>query len=141
MNYLNPIDWLKFFHKIRFLHFAAVGITGVAINLALTWTFVEFFFGREKYFYGYLIGLTANTIYNFTLHTIVTYKTKKNHSKRFLAFVTYTALYTVVQASLVKWLTPIIGIDYYIFVIAFIIACGSIVTFTLFKFWLFKERD
>lgn len=140
MNYFNPLDWLKLFYRVRLLHFLLVGGTGVLLNLLMTWFFTEFFFGLEGYFYGYLIGLSVNIVYNFLLHTHVTYKTKKEHMKRFRWFVAYTLVFTFIQALLVRWLTPLIGLEYYLFVIATIIAIGSIITFLIFKLWLFKEK-
>lgn len=140
--YTTGMNILKYFYKVRFLHFLFVGGTGVLINLLLTWIFTEFVFGLEQYFYGYLIGLFANLVYNFTLHTILTYKTTKKHILRFQIFIVYSLVMSFVQAGVIKVITPIIGLRFYLIVIATVILVFSIINFLVFKLWLFKEdRD
>ncbi len=124
----------------RFAHFFAVGSSGVLINLALTAFFAELVFGREQYFSAYLIGLSANLLYNFILHTIVTFKTKDKHFRRLVIFVAYSLTLAYVQARVVKTLTELIGIDWYLVVIAGVIMVFSILTFILFKLVLFRAE-
>lgn len=138
LRFLNPLWWLAFLHKTRYIHFFIVGATGVALNLAITAFFTELVFGREQYFTGYLIGLAANLLYNFGLHTVVTFKTKDRHGRRLVIFVAYSLILAYIQAQLVKWLTAIVGVDWYLVVIAGVILSFSVVTFVLFKLVLFK---
>ncbi len=136
---INPLWWLKLMARLRYLHFFVVGATGVAINLGLTAFFAELVFGRENYFSAYLIGLFVNLLYNFILHTVVTFKTKDKHATRLMIFLAYSLVLTYVQAYLVKHITAWVGVNWYLVVIASVILIFSIVTFLLFKFVLFRE--
>jgi putative flippase GtrA len=140
-NLINPLWWLKLMVRLRYAHFFVVGATGVAINLALTAFFAELVFGRENYFPAYLIGLFVNLLYNFILHTIVTFKTKDKHAMRLMIFLGYSLVLTYVQAYLVKHITVWVGINWYLVVIASVIFFFSIITFLLFKFVLFQKDE
>jgi putative flippase GtrA len=140
-DYLNPLWWWRFLHRTRYLYFFAVGMTGVAINLGLTAFFAELVFGREHYFRAYLIGLAANLLYNFTLHTLVTFKTKGNHMRRLTIFVLYSLMLAWAQAQLVRLLTDFFGLNWYLVLIASIIFVFSLMTFFLFKFVLFVLHE
>ena len=137
-NFLNPLWWYRLLHSTRYLHFLVVGVTGVAINLGITAFLTELVFGREQYFSAYLIGLAANLLYNFILHTRVTFKTKGNHARRLAIFMAYSLCLAYIQAQCVKWLTAHVGVDWYLVVIASVIFFFSMLTFLLFKFVLFK---
>lgn len=139
-EYLNPRSGITFLLETRYLHFFMVGATGVVLNLALTAFFAELVFGREHYFNAYLIGLLINLLYNFALHTFVTFKTSSNHLYRLSVFFIYSLTLAYVQAYIVKHLTDWIGINWYIVIIASVIFIFSIITFLLFKFVLFKEE-
>lgn len=139
-NFLSPTWWFHLLLSSRYLHFFAVGITGVAINLVLTALFAELVFGREQYFSAYLIGLATNLLYNFVLHTVVTFKIKGKHMQRLFIFVAYSLALAYVQAQCVKWLTELIGVDWYLVVIASVILAFSVMTFILFKFVLFRQK-
>lgn len=137
-RYLDPWWWWEFLHTLRFTHFFAVGATGVAINLGVTAFFAELVFGREEYFAAYLIGLSANLLYNFALHTAVTFKTKDKHIQRLTLFMAYSLGMAYLQAQVVRSLTALVGIDWYLLVIGLVILVFSLCTFVLFKFVLFK---
>lgn len=141
LKLLHPVEFIRLLIVHRYAHFFAVGATGVFINLSITAFFAELVFGREHYFSAYLVGLGANLIYNFVLHTAVTFKTKTNHARRLAIFVAYSLALTYLQAYLVKTITPIVGIDFYLLVIASVILVFSVATFVLFKFVLFREGD
>lgn len=138
-KYLNPYWWFTFLRETRYLHFFIVGTTGIALNLALTAFFAELVFGRARYFNAYLIGLFANLLYNFVLHTLVTFKTNGNHLRRLSIFFAYSLTLAYLQAYAIKHLTDWIGVNWYIIIIASVIFVFSIVTFLLFKFVLFKK--
>lgn len=125
----------------RITQFVFVGGSGVVLNLAIVFLLTEFYFGQDNYFYAYLIGLGTNIIYNFTLHTIVTFQTQTHHSLRFIGFGIYTIAMSFLQAIVVKNLVNLIGTQYYLLIIASIISIFSLVTFVLFKFVLFKKKS
>ena len=135
----HPLRFIEFLHSSRYMHFFVVGVTGVAINLGITAFFAELVFGRENYFSAYLIGLSANLLYNFVLHTFVTFKTKGGHVTRLSIFLGYSLALAYIQAQVVKTVTAMLGFNWYLVVIASVIFFFSIVTFVLFKFVLFKE--
>lgn len=138
-KYFNPYWWFTFLRETRYLHFFIVGTTGVALNLALTVFFAELVFGRENYFNAYIIGLVANLLYNFVLHTLVTFKTKGRHLQRLSIFFAYSLMLAYIQSYVVKHLTELVGVNWYIIVIASVILVFSVITFLLFKFVLFKS--
>ena len=140
-NYLNSKRWFIFLNQTRGLHFFLVGVTGVALNLTLTALFAEFVFGRANYFNAYLIGLFANLLYNFVLHTRVTFKTRGNHVRRLCIFFVYSLALAYLQAQIIKYLTDLVGVNWYIVVISSVIFVFSFVTFILFKFVLFKNEN
>ncbi len=139
-NYLNPRLWFTFLRETRYLHFFVVGATGAALNLAFTAFFAELVFGRTHYFNAYLIGLFVNLLYNFVLHTLVTFKTSGKHLYRLSMFFIYSLTLAYVQAYMVKHLTDWIGVNWYIIIIASVIFVFSIITFLIFKFVLFKKE-
>ncbi len=139
INFFNPLDWYRFFSKIRFVSFLLVGGTGVLLNLTIVTVLTEFFLGRELYFYSYLIGLFSNLTYNFILFTKITFKTKKNHKKRYVVYITYSLIMSFIQAITVRHIVNVVGVDFYLIVIASIIFVFSIINFMNFKLWLFKD--
>lgn len=126
--------------EYKYLHFFLTGTSGVALNLFVTWALTTFVFGLHGYFKAYIIALAANLAYNFTLHTKVTFGTKEGHGRRFVLFVAYSLVLTALQAFVVRTVTPVVGLEYYLFVIATTTAMFSCVTFVFFKFFLFYER-
>jgi putative flippase GtrA len=138
-NSLNPFFMFKLLYKYNYIYFFIVGIIGLIINLSTVYILTEYFFGLENYYLGYLFGLTLNLIFNFTFHTILTFKTKKNHKKRFILFIIYSLLLTFLQAVTVKIVTPIVGLEYYLVVIASFILIFSTITFLFFKLYLFRN--
>lgn len=135
-----PLKIAAFLHRIRYLHYFAVGVSGVALNLGITVVLTELVFGRERYFSAYVIGLAAGLLYNFTLHTIVTFKTKDRHTSRLLFFLAYSLTLTYVQARVVKAITDTVGVDWYALVIATVILTFSVLTFIVFKLFVFRNR-
>jgi hypothetical protein len=125
--------------KTKYLHFFATGVTGVLINLFATWFLTTFVFGLENYFSGYTIGIVLNLAFNFTVHTIVTFKARRHVFQRMLGFTAYSISMTLFQAWVVKTITPIVGLQWYLGVIASVIFIFSIVTFLLFKYFLFRD--
>lgn len=127
--------------RYGYLHFFATGVTGVLINLGLTWLLTTFVFGIERYFTAYLFGIVANLLFNFTLYSIAIFKTEHDHIKRLGVFVLYSLAMTWMQASLVKVVTPLVGLEFYLIVIAITILAFSFLNFFIFKLALFRERS
>ena len=124
----------------KYLHFFVTGTSGVVLNLFVTWFLTTFVFGLQNYFKAYVIALAVNLVYNFALHTKVTFGTKGGHGRRFVWFTVYSLALTALSAYIVRTVTPIVGLEYYLFVIAATIAVFSCVTFVFFKFFLFREK-
>jgi putative flippase GtrA len=138
-NFFNLFLWWNLFWRLKITQFVLVGGTGVLIQLVVTWGFTNFVFGLDKYYIGYSIGLSLNLIYNFVMHTFVTFSAKRGHGKRFIGFIIYSLLMTLLQYLIVRGLVYLVGEKWYLLVIATVVLVFSIVTFLLFKFWLFKE--
>lgn len=138
-SYFNPFNIYYYLLNSRLYHFILVGGTGVLLNLGLTIFFAEFVFGRQDYFYAYLIGLFSNLAYNFSLHSLVTFKTQDSHLLRFFIFIIYNLLISGLQAFIIKSTVDILGIDYYILVILGVIGTFFLINFLISKLWLFKN--
>lgn len=134
---LTHIKTILFRHK--YLHFFATGASGVAINLLTTWLLTTFVFGLSRYFTAYVIGTAFNLLYNFTLHTLVTFKTTSRHFVRLVGFVVYSLVFAFFQTMFVKYVVSKVGVHYYLVVIATTIFVFSTVSFLVFKFFLFRE--
>ena len=133
--------WLRQLKENRIILFVLTGGSGVLLNLAMTAALTEFYYGREGYFRAYLIGLVVNIIYNFALHSRYTFATKKGHKRRFVVFVLYNFAMTVLQSFAIKGLVHAVGVDYYLPVIAVVIASFSFVTYLIYRFWLFHSPE
>lgn len=139
LGVLNPFFIWSLLIRHRYTHFFLIGISGVAINLSVSWVGTELFFGKERYFQAYLIGVSANLVFNFVFHTIVTFQTEQKHVQRFFWFVIYSLTMTAFQAWLVKTVIAFVGVQFYLVVIASIILIFSGITFVLFKLILFRK--
>jgi len=129
----------QFLRKHRLLHFVFTGGSGALLNLGITALLSELVFGRESYFFAYLIGLLVNFIYNFVLHTLLTFRVRQGHARRLKAFLLYNVGMTVFQAALVKLLVRRFGVDFYLPVIALVILSFSAVTYCYYRFSLFRQ--
>ena len=164
LDNLSNLDFaVKLLLKTRYPHFFLVGITGVALNLFLSWFFVELVFLKSKYLlfnmqfksstFGVIIGETAHLIYNFVFHTIFTFRTKKQHKTRFVIFVIYSLIITylatlpaiLIVRNLFEHIFPIINLNFligieYLAAACFVIPLFSFFNFAVFKIWLFKDK-
>ncbi len=136
----SPLEMLAIMNRYRFIHFLVIGGTGVVINLGVTWFLTTFFFGLEDYFTAYICGLIANLLFNFVLYSKVVFGTSRDHTRRLIVFMIYSICMASFQAWLVSVLVPLIGLKFYLIVIAGVIGFFSIVNFFIFKLSLFKER-
>lgn len=131
-------DWLVELAE-TYASFVITGVSGAALNLLVTWSLTEYVFGVQNYFYGYLCGLAVNLTYNFIRHSFVTFNTSGDHATRFAAFITYSLAMAALQAFAVDAVVGWVGEEYYLVVIALVIAVFSTVTFLLCEYWLFTE--
>ncbi len=138
-NFLNVFLWIKVFWKHNVIQFLLVGGSGVLLQLIVTWLLTSFVFGLEKYYIGYTFGLSLNLIYNFILHTFFTFKAKNGHGRRFIGFIVYSLFMAMLQYLIVRGLVYLFGNSWYLVVISGVILICSIITFIIFKFWLFRE--
>ena len=127
--------------RYRYVHFFVTGSAGVLINLLITSILTEFFLGRENYFTAYIFGIMANLFFNFSVYTLHTFRTTTRHLKRFAIFIFYSLAMTYIQALIVKTITPVIGVDFYLFVIGGVILFFSVFNFLVFKMALFYESN
>lgn len=138
-NIFNIALWIKMFWKLKVIQFLLVGGTGVLIQLLTTFILTEYVFELKLYYIGYSIGLILNLIYNFFMHTYFTFKTKKSHGKRLTGFIGYSLIMILFQYSVVRWIIWMVGEKWYLLVISTTILIFSIISFLIFKLWLFKE--
>lgn len=139
-SFCNLIRVLEIIKKYRFLHYFIIGCSGVILNLLIIWLLTHFIFGLKQYFTAYLIGITFNLLYNFTAYTLVVFSTKRRHFLRLCIFIVYSLGLTFLQAHIIKTITPIIGLRWYLLVIASVIFIFSFLSFLIFKLSLFKEK-
>jgi putative flippase GtrA len=128
-KYLSPRWWFLFLYKLRAFHFAFVGGSTFLLHVGLTVIFEKFWLGAEKFYYAYTLALVLSLLYNFVMHTIVTYKTKKRHLARFGTFVVYTVIINIFQNIFVKLGTNHFGVAYRYYVMAGVIILQSIADF------------
>ena len=131
--FLSPLQVYRLLVRHRALQFFVVGSCGVGINLGITWLLTTFVFGLQNYFLAYLFGITANLSFNFTLYTLAIFKTRERHARRLIIFVLYSLTMASIQATIVRTVTPLVGIEWYLGVSA-----GTIFMFSIFNFFVFK---
>src|SRR3989344_1565880 len=127
-----------FLFQQKYMHFFVTGVTGVLLNMLVTWLLTKFVFGVERYFIGYIVGAGVNLLYNFSLHTIITFQTTERHMERFVRFIGFSLLSAGVQIIIVRTIVSIVGKEYYLIVIAGTIFMLSILSFLFFKHSLFN---
>ena len=137
---LHPLQLVHILLRHRFLHFLVAGGGGALIGLGLTWLLTTFVLGLENYFTAYLIGTGATLVFNFTMYSLVIFKTSRAHVRRLLVYFFYIVSIIAVQATLVKTITPLVGLRWYLLVIATLIGLFSVVNFMAFKLSIFKEH-
>ncbi len=136
----SPRQVTSLLMRYGYFQFFAVGGTGVVIDLGITWALTTYVYGAEHYFTAYLIGISVNLLWNFVLYSFTIFKTKGDHARRLVIFVGYSIFITWVNTLIVQWLVGLIGVRYYLEVIALVILVLSTINFFVFKLSLFKER-
>ena len=121
-----------------FLKFSFSSGLGVLTNLLITFALTEFLFGRDNYFYAYMIGLTVGLLVQFILHIKYTFKISNNISQKFQLFMSYSVIMTLIQAITVRSITSFIGVNYYIFIITFVICIFYFINYIINKIIIFK---
>lgn len=124
--------------RLRIVRFLAVGVSAVALHLLVTYLLTTFVFGLQGYFYGYSIGLILTLCYNYVLHSVYTFERQKMNTSRFFLFIAVTLTISLLQAATVKIVTPLVGLEWYLVSIFFVVISYSALTFLFLKFWLFR---
>lgn len=137
----EPFHLIDVLLRHRFIHFLFVGGGGLVIGLGVTWLLTTFLFGLEGYFTAYLIGTAAALAFNFTMYTLVIFRTSREHMRRLVVYFVYIVVVIIIQAIIVKMLTPRIGLEWYLIIITVVIGIFSVINFLVFKLSIFKERD
>lgn len=137
---LTPWRLVDILLRHRFVHFLVVGGGGAVLGLSITWALTTYVYGLQNYFIAYLIGTGAALAFNFTLYSLVIFKTSRQHARRLVVYFVYIVSIISFQSALVKIITPLVGLQWYLVVIATLIGILSIVNFMAFKLSIFKER-
>ena len=138
---LQPSRIIDILFRHRFIHFLIVGGGGLFIGLGVTWLFTAFVFGLEGYFTSYLIGTAAAIAFNFTLYTYFIFRTSREHSRRLAIYFIYIVAVITIQAQIVKTVTPLLGLEWYLAVITLVIGIFSVINFFVFKLSIFRDRE
>lgn len=143
------ISWRLVFHpfrvvdillRYRFMHFLVVGGGGAILGIGLTWLLTTFVFGLGGYFSAYLVGTAVALAFNFTMYSLVIFRTSQKHMRRLSVYFVYILGIILIQAVCVKTLTPLVGLRFYLLVIVFVIGFFSLINFLVFKLSIFKEH-
>ena len=138
--FLSPARIYEFLLRHRFLHFFVVGVCGVGANLFVTWILTAFVFGISGYFTAFLFGVAANFAFNFTLYTVAVFKTTSGHVRRLVLFLAYSIPMTYLQIQTVHVVTPVVGVRFYLPVIAGTVLFFSVINFFVFKLSIFRQE-
>ncbi len=155
-NILNPFFIFNILHKYRYTYYLLIGISGLLLNLVLSFIFSIYLFPNGLFDFknttvGIFIGLTINFIYNFILHILITFENKDNFWKKFIQFISYSLFVTyLIIIPVTVFLTDIFGdvllnLGYlflakyiYLIITSFMVFLFSIINFLIFKLWMFK---
>lgn len=124
----------------QFIRFLVTGAGGAILSLLITWLTTTFIFGEANYFAGYLFGIAANLTFNFSLYTMLVFKTKYDHLRRLLVFIAYGLVMAFFQAAVARALVSVFGTEYYLVLIALTIAALAVLNFFVFRLNIFKEQ-
>lgn len=136
----QPSRFIDLLLRHRFLHFLVIGGGGAMLGLGLTWLLTTYVYGLDDYFTAYLIGTGCALLFNFTMYSLVIFRTSQAHVRRLAVYFTYIVSVIALQASLVRTITPIVGVRWYLVVIATVIGLFSLTNFLVFKLSIFRER-
>ncbi|MFP4567631.1 MAG: GtrA family protein [Candidatus Woesearchaeota archaeon] len=134
------MTYLKKIITKKYTKFFFIGATGVLINLIVT-GLLQLILKPQNFYIASIIGTATNLIYNFYMHTKITFKTKNKHKQRLAIFTIYTLTISAIQETIIKNITPLIGINYLIIIKATIILTFSIITYILYNNIIFNEKQ
>ncbi len=123
-----------------FTRFLIAGFGGAGLNLLVTFLATHFIFGVSNYFFGYLLGIAANLIFNFALYTVSVFKTRHDHGRRLFWFVLYGLVMAFFQSSIVRVLVSSYGAQWYLLIIAGTIGVLAVLNFFVFRQNIFDEH-
>ncbi len=128
------------FFSYALLRTLATGGSGALLSILVTYVCVEYLFGKEGYFTAYLTGVAIGVIYAFGVFAFAVFKTTEHLLRRFVLFALYMALLVVVQSVIVRAVVSVVGVDYYLHVIALTIAALSLVNHLVYSRYIFVTR-
>ena len=123
----------------KFFGFLIIGGIGVLINLVVTFLLTEFILGRENYLLGFIIGTLINITYNFITYSLIIFKKRKVDLSRKFLFFMYSIFIVYFQIISVDFLVELLGINWYMIVIIFVIGFLSVLSFLFFKYFIFHK--
>lgn len=126
------------FFSYALLSTLATGGSGALLSIVITYLCVEYLFGKEGYFTAYLTGVAIGVIYAFAVFAFAVFKTTEHLLRRFAIFSAYMALLVVVQSVIVRVAVSVVGVDYYLVVIALTIAALSLVNHLVYSRYIFR---
>jgi putative flippase GtrA len=116
----------------------AVSGSGALVSILITAGLTEYVFGREHYFTAYIIGVAIGVVYAFIMLSKKVFQGDRNHGKRFMWFSLYMALLVVLQTLVVKSLVGMLGVSWYLPVIAGTMLVVSFISFAVYKYFIFR---
>ncbi len=132
---MKKSEFLKSHRDI--ISFLFIGALGLGLNLSLTYVFTEFIVGRERYLLAFGIGTFANWIWTYFMQSTFTFHVHRN-IKQALAFYTYTIIFTTLAFAATHTLVMVLGDKYYLPIILLVVGTGSMVTYAVQKYLIFK---
>ncbi len=106
---------------------------GAAVNIAVSWAVVTLWLGIEQYLIASMLGLFANIVFNFQSYSRMLFQDSTYSHAQFISFCAYSAFTVVVYLSIVRFVTPLVGLEWYLVVSIGAIACLALVNFFFLK--------
>ena len=125
----------------KFTQTLLTGGSGALLSLLVTSILTEFVFSREQYFTAYLVGVAVGVMYVFAIFIRVVFKTDTHVWKRFAFFSLYMTFLVVLQTFAVKSIVSIVGVDWYLVVIACVIGILSFINYFVYKNFIFANKQ
>ena len=133
-------ETVSLLHRHRIFHYLAVGGSGAALNLLVSWFMTTFVVGLEGYFVATLTGLAVNIMYNFTMYSLAVFREARMSMQRFVVFVLYSLATACAYALIVRFVTELLGAEYYLVVSFFALAFFAVLNFFVLRLSIFRAN-
>lgn len=100
----------------RFLKLVFYGISVALFNILLTSFLTELI--NFYYLFSYVISLTITTVIHFIINTKLIFKTKKEHSRRFLFYLVGLVIFYMCDIILTRTFTDLVALHYNLSILA-----------------------